>query len=175
MPDLYGVSPLRFLAALVPFGLAILGTAIANVPISFSGGLLPTPLFGLMALYFWGLMRPDLMPPWAALLVGLAEDLLSGGAPGIWATAFVLSYVFMDRQRESLAGLAGFGAIIGFAAALVVAMGTAFAIVAVYYWRLPPVAPVIATFAVNVVWYIPALWFMDKMQHHVVGPLRGEF
>ena len=71
--------------------------------------------------------------------------------------------------------LAGFGAIIGFAATLLVAMGTAFTIIALYYWRLPPVAPVIATFAVNVVWYIPAVWFMDKRQHHVVGPLRGEF
>jgi rod shape-determining protein MreD len=127
-----------------------------------------------MPVYFWGLMRPDLMPPWAALAVGLAEDLLSGGPPGIWATSFVISYVFMDRQRDSLAGLAGFGAIVGFAAALVVAMGTAFAIVAVYYWRLPPLAPFIGAFAVNVVWYIPAIWLMDKVQHHVVGALRGD-
>jgi rod shape-determining protein MreD len=175
MHELYGVSPLRFLAALVPFGLAILGTVIANIPISFTAGLLPAPLFGLMAVYFWGLMRPDLMPPWAVLVAGLAEDLLSGGAPGIWATSFVLSYVFMDRQRDSLAGLAGFGAIIGFAAALLVAMATAFVIVAVYYWRLPPATPAVAAFAVNVVWYIPAIWLMDKVQHHVVGPLRGDF
>lgn len=175
MHELYGISPLRFLAALVPFALALLGTVVANLPISFTGGLLPTPQFGLMAIYFWGLMRPDLMPPWAALFVGLAEDLLSGGAPGIWATAFVVSYVVMDRQRDSLAGLAGFGAIVGFAATLFVALGTAFAVVAVYYWRLPPAAPAIAAFAINVVWYIPAIWLMDRVQHRLVGPLRGDF
>lgn len=173
--ELYNLPGLRFLATLVPFGLAIIGTMIANFPISFTGGFLPAPLFGLMPVYFWGLMRPDLMPPWAALLAGLTEDLLSGGAPGIWALSFVTCYIFVDRQRDSLAGLASYGAILGFAAAMLVASGTAFTIVAVYYWRLPPIAPVVVATALNVLWYIPALWFMGKVQHHIVGPLRGDF
>src|ERR1700739_3543103 len=101
----------RFFAALVPFGLAILGSFIANFPISFTDGFLPAPLFGLMPVYFFGLMRPDLMPVGAALLAGAFEDLLWGGAPGVWAMAFVACYIFVDRQRESLAGLANFGAV----------------------------------------------------------------
>lgn len=173
--ELYGLTGLRFLAAFVPFCLAVFGVAIANFPVSFTGGFLPTPLFGLMPVYFWGLVRPDLMPPWAALLAGLSEDLVSGGAPGIWAASFVACYVFVDRQRDSLAGLASYGAILGFAAALLVATGTAFGLVAVYYWRLPPLAPVAGSLAVNVLWYIPALWFMNKVQHHLVGPLRSDF
>ena len=173
--ELYNLPGLRFLAALVPFGLAIVGTMVANFPISFTNGFLPVPLFGLMPVYFWGLLRPDLMPPWAALLAGLTEDLLSGGAPGIWALSFVTCYIFIDRQRESLAGLASYGAILGFAAAMLVAEGTAFVIIAAYYWRLPPVAPVVVALAANVLWYIPALWFMDKVQHHFVGPLRSDF
>jgi len=175
MQELYSFTVGRFLAALVPFGLALLGTLIANFPISFTGGLLPTPLFGLMPVYFWGLLRPDLMTPWAAFLVGISEDLLSGGPPGIWAASFVACYVFVDRQRDSIAGLASFGAILGFAAATMVAVGTAFALVSVYYWRLPPVAPVIAALAVNVLWYIPAVALMNKAQHHLVGPLRSDF
>jgi rod shape-determining protein MreD len=173
--ELYNMPGLRFLAALVPFGLAIIGTAIANFPVSFTNGFLPAPLFGLMPVYFWGLLRPDLMPAWAALLVGLTEDLLSGGAPGIWAASFVACYIFVDRQRDSLASLASYGAILGFAAALLVAAGAAFGLIAVYYWRLPPVTPVIIAVAINVLWYIPALWFMNKVQHHVVGPLRSDF
>jgi rod shape-determining protein MreD len=175
MQELYSLPGLRLFAAVVPFALAVLGSVIANVPISFTGGVLPTPLFGIMPVCFWGLMRPDLMPPWAALLAGFAEDLLSGGPPGIWAASFVAAYVFIDRQREALAGLAGLGAIIGFTAALLVAVTTEFGIIAVYYWRLPPTAPLIAAFATNVVWYIPALWLMNRVQHKLVGPLRSEF
>jgi rod shape-determining protein MreD len=175
MYDSYGGTFSRFFAAMVPFGLAMLGCLVANFPVSFTNGFLPAPLFGLMPVYFFGLMRPDLMPAGAALLAGAAEDLLSGGTPGIWAAAFVACYIFTDRQRDSLAGLASFGAILGFAAALMVAVATAFAAVALYHWRLPHVAPVAATLAANVLWYIPALWLMTSMQHHVVGPLRGDF
>lgn len=175
MQELYSLPGLRLFAAVMPFGLAVLGALIANFPLSFTGGALPAPLFGIMPVFFWGLMRPDLMPPWAALLAGLVEDLLSGSPPGIWAASFVAAYVFVDRQRDALAGFAGFGAVIGFAAALFVAITSAFAIVAVYYWRLPPVAPFVSTYAVNVVWYVPALWLMNRIQHNLVGPLRSEF
>jgi len=175
MYDSYGGSFARFFATLLPFGMAIIGSLLANFPISFTDGFLPAPLFGLMPVYYFGLMRPDLMPVWTALLAGAFEDLLSGGAPGVWAMAFVACYLFADRQRDTLAGLASFGAIAGFAAALMVAVTTAFALVAVYYWRLPHVAPVAATLAANVLWYIPALWLMNKTQRQLVGPLRGDF
>ena len=175
MYDVYGGSLTRFFAAMVPLGMAILGSIIANFPVSFTNGFLPAPLFGLMPVYFFGLMRPDLMPVGAALLVGVCEDLLSGGTPGIWAAGFVACYIFIDRQRDSLASLANFGAIIGFAAGLMVAVTTAFAIVAVYHWRLPHLAPVAATLVANVLWYVPALLLMTKTQHHVVGALRGDF
>src|SRR5438874_10311556 len=175
MYDSYGGTFSRFFAAMVPFGMAILGTLLANFPVSFTNGFLPAPLFGLMPVYFFGLMRPDLMPVGAAFVVGACEDLLSGGTPGIWAAAFVACYVFADRQRDSLAGLASFAAVLGFAASLMVAVTTAFVVVAVYYWRLPHIAPVAATLAANVLWYIPALWLMNKAQHRIVGPLRGDF
>jgi rod shape-determining protein MreD len=175
MQELFSLPGFRTLAGLLPFVFALLGTLIANFPISLTGGVLPAPLFGLMPVYFWGLVRPDLMPPWAALLVGLAEDLLSGGPPGVWATSFVACYIFVDLQRDSLAGLASYGAILGFAAAVLVATGAAFAIVAVYYWRLPPIAPVMGAIAVNIVWYIPVVWLMNKAQHQLVGPLRSDF
>jgi rod shape-determining protein MreD len=175
MYELYSSSPLRFVAALMPFVLGVFATAVANFPVSFTNGLFPTPLFGLMAVYFWGLMRPDLMPPLAAFLIGLCEDVLSGGPPGIWAAAFMVCYIFVERQRESLAGLASYGAILGFAAAMIVTAASAFVIVAVYYWRLPPVAPVVVAVAANVLWYIPALAIMSATQHRLIGPARGDF
>lgn len=173
MQERFSASIGRVFAAMVPFGFALLGAMIANFPVSFTGGFLPTPLFALMPVYFWGLLRPDLMPPWVAFAIGLTEDLLSGGPPGIWAASFVASYAFVDRQRDSLAGLAGLGAILGFAVALLVALGTAYAIVALYYLRIPPPAPFMADLAVNVIWYVPALMLMNFAQHHLIGAIRS--
>jgi rod shape-determining protein MreD len=170
----FGPSAIRLFAAFVPFGFGLIAAAIANFPVSLSGGILPTPMLAMMPVYFWCLVRPDLMPVWAAFLVGVAEDLLCGGPPGIWGAAFVACYAFVDRERDALAGLAGYGAILGFAAAMLVTGGTAYALVALYFVKLPPVAPLIAGFAVNIFWYIPALWLMNAVQRRVIGPLRSD-
>ena len=96
---------LRFLSALVPLLCGFSGVVLANIPISFVGGLVPPPLLGLIPVYFWCLVRPDLMTPAAALVVGIMEDVMSGAPPGTWTLAFVLSYAVVARQRDSFAGL----------------------------------------------------------------------
>ena len=73
-------SPLmasRIFASIVPVALALLGVMIANLPVSVFGGVAPAPLLGLMPIYFWGLVRPDLMPPFWAFAAGMLEDVLS--------------------------------------------------------------------------------------------------
>ena len=53
----------------------------------------------------------------------MLEDLFSGGPPGVWAASFVAAYALVDRQRDTFAGLSGIGAILGFAAAMLVGVG----------------------------------------------------
>jgi rod shape-determining protein MreD len=162
-------------AAVIPLACGIFGALIANMPISIFGGHLPPPLLALMPVYFWCLVRPDLMPPWVAFAIGILEDLLSGGPPGVWAAAFVASYALVDRQRESFAGLAGFGAIIGFAAAMFTACAVAFLIATFYYWRFPPISMLIVQFAVTILFYIPGAALLNLIHRRLVGPLRSEF
>src|SRR5215469_13581361 len=101
----------RFLANTLPVLLGILGAVVANLPVSFLGGQVPAPLLALMPVYLWCLVRPDLMSPAWAFLIGVLEDVLSGGPPGIWGASFVVAYAMIDRQRDVFAGLSGFRAI----------------------------------------------------------------
>src|SRR5258706_12787565 len=110
MLDHLFTHPLRFLSSALPVGLTLVLVMLANMPVSFTGGVLPAPALALAAVYFWVLVRPDLMPPFAVLLIGLLEDLLSGGPPGLWAAGFLAAYALTDRQRETFAGLAAAGA-----------------------------------------------------------------
>jgi rod shape-determining protein MreD len=172
MLELLLVDPARFFAQLLPVASAVLLAMIANLPISFSGGILPSPLLALAAVYYWSLVRPDLVPAPAVLAVGLFEDVFSGGAPGVWAAGFLAAYAFTDRQRETLGGLWGLGAIIGFAGAVSVAAATAFLVVALIYLRWPPLAPLLLAGAATAVYYpfvvIPLGWLARR----VVGPQR---
>lgn len=165
----------RILASLIPVSLAILGVLIANLPVSFLGGIVPPPLLGLMPLYFWCLVRPDLMPPFWAFAIGVLEDMLSGGPPGVWAVSFVVTYALIDRQRDAFAGLSGVAAILGFATAASVACATAYLVVAIYYWRVPPLAPVMGELAMSVFFYLPAVVLLGIVHRKLVGPLRSDF
>ena len=175
MHDRIGFSIGSVFAAVIPLACGIFGALIANMPISIFGGHLPPPLLALMPVYFWCLVRPDLMPPWVAFAIGILEDLLSGGPPGVWAAAFVASYALVDRQRESFAGLAGFGAIIGFAAAMFAASATAYVVNDFLYWRILPVSTLIEQFAITILFYIPGAALLNLIHRRLVGPLRSDF
>lgn len=165
----------RVLVALVPLACGLLGVIIANIPVSFVGGAVPAPLLALAPVYFWCLVRPDLMTPAAAFVIGMLEDVMSGAPPGVWTLSFVLAYALVGRQRESFAGLAGLGAVLGFAAAALATIAAAYVIVAIYYWQLPPLGPVVAQLAMTVAFYVPATILISAVHHRVVGPLRSDF
>jgi rod shape-determining protein MreD len=175
MQDRLGLTFQSVLGAMIPFFLAVLLAILANVPVSVSGGIVPPPVLALMPIYYWCLVRPDLMPPFAVLIIGILQDMLSGSPPGVWTVSFVAAYALVDRERESFAGLSGVGAILGFAAAMLAAGATAYAVVAFYYWHLPSAGPILLEIAVSVVFYIPIAFLMGLIHRRLVGPLRSEF
>jgi rod shape-determining protein MreD len=169
----------RFLVALIPLACSLLGVLIANIPISLLGGLVPPPLLALVPVYFWCLVRPDLMTPAVALFVGIAEDVLSGGPPGVWTLAFVLTYALVARQRDSFAGLSGLAAVLGFAAATAFACAIAWFTVAGLALltpnaHLPPLAPIIGELAMTVLFYAPTALVVGWLHHRLVGASRGD-
>src|ERR1700742_1641824 len=116
----------RLAAALVPMLCALVGVIMSNLPITLFGGLVPAPLLGFIPIYFWCLVRPDLKTPAATFAVGLLQDVMSGGPPGIWTLAFVVSYAVIQRQRDAFAGLAGLAAVLGFATATLITCAVAY-------------------------------------------------
>jgi rod shape-determining protein MreD len=169
----------RFLVALVPLACGLFCVFVANIPVSILGGLVPPPLLALVPVYFWCLVRPDLMTPAAALTIGFAEDVLSGGPPGVWTLAFVLTYALVARQRDSFAGLSGLVAVVGFAAATAFACAVAWLTVAGLAFitagaHTPPLAPIIGELAMTVLFYAPTALVVGWLHHRVVGASRGD-
>ncbi len=119
----------------------------------------------LAAICYWALARPSLMPPYAVLLIGLVEDLLSGGPPGLWATGFLAGYVLIDRQRKTLLEVNGAGNVVAFTGVMVVAAAGAYAVASAIYLRLLPIAPLLLESIITVILYPllqPVLHFADR-------------
>ena len=164
----------RFLAALTPGLLPFLAVLLVNLPVTFTGGLLPAPLLALVPIYYWVTLRPDLMPPIAVLIVGVTEDLVSGGPPGIWAVGFLAAYAIAERQREFFASLSGPATIIGFATAVFTASAAAYLLASILFWRLVPVAPLLLQAVITTMFYPIAAPIVDWVHRRLIGPLRGD-
>jgi rod shape-determining protein MreD len=163
----------RIFSALVPFLCGVLGVIVTNMPLSLGGGLVPAPLLGLIPIYFWCLVRPDLMTPAVTFAIGILQDILGGGPPGIWTLGFVLAYAVVSRQRDVFAGLSGPGAVLGFATAALITCATAFIVMALLY-HMPPLGPLVGELAMTALFYIPGAYVLGAIHRHLVGPLRSE-
>lgn len=79
-------------ATMVPILSTLAGSAMALLPVIATEPIIPP--FGLMFLLAWRLLRPEMWPAWAALPLGLADDLLSGNylgtAMALWTAAFLV-------------------------------------------------------------------------------------
>ena len=61
-----------------------------------------TPAFSLMAIYYWTLHRPDLLPFAGVFAIGLLADLLEGAPLGVSPLILLLAYALVLSQREHL-------------------------------------------------------------------------
>lgn len=164
----------KFLSSAIPVSFGFLVAIMANIPIPLLGDWMSPPLLVLMPIYFWCLVRPDLMSPAWAFVLGVVQDLMSGGY-GIWTVSIVAMYILIDRQRDTFAGLSGWGAILGFATAALAVCFSAYTILAVYDWTLRPLAPLAIQFALTVLFYVPGVFLLGLVHRRFVGPLRSDF
>jgi len=160
------------IAASIPFFCGIAAAVIANLPVSFTLGFLPPQLLALMPLYFWCLVRPDLMPPGAAFTIGLVQDFLSGAPIGVWTGAFIAAYALLDRRRDAFAGLSGPAAVLGFGLAALVVSVAAYFLGAIYFWHLPAAEPILLSLVLSILLYVPAAMVLGAVHRRFVGPLR---
>jgi rod shape-determining protein MreD len=62
------------------------------------------PFFLLMAIYYWAIYRPTLLPPIAAFALGLGLDILSGFPVGLNALLLLAVQMIVRRNRLFLMG-----------------------------------------------------------------------
>jgi rod shape-determining protein MreD len=77
---------------------------LGQLPFSLPGDSAVTPYFVLMAVFYWGLHRPDLLPAVVVFLVGLLQDALEGEPFGVNAFVLIAVYWFVASQQRHITG-----------------------------------------------------------------------
>ena len=85
-----------FTPSLIAVALVIVSVLPLHIP-SYSPVI---PSLALMAVYYWVLHRPDLLPAIAVFLVGILHDILTGGPLGVQALILLVAYWVTGSQRR---------------------------------------------------------------------------
>lgn len=129
------------------------------------------PFFVLMAVYYWSVCRPTLLPPAAVFAVGLALDALSGLPVGLSAAILVAAQGIVRGQRRYLMGQSYVVLWTGFA---IVCMASALA-----QWGLfgltrmawPSPVPVAVSCGISILLFAPVSYGLHLI--HRLFPLEG--
>lgn len=94
------------LRLLVPFCLLafLFLLSVTRIPVPHLSQI--KPAFVLMAVYYWSVYRPTLMPPWVCFCLGLLLDFVMATPLGVNAIIFTLVQWSVRDQRRFLMGQA---------------------------------------------------------------------
>ncbi|MBT3931054.1 MAG: rod shape-determining protein MreD [Rhodospirillaceae bacterium] len=82
----------------------VLFVVLSCLPIPLPGVGLIAPAIALMAVYYWSIQRPELLPPVAVFIIGFVQDALSGGVLGLSPFVFLLVHALVVSQRRFFLG-----------------------------------------------------------------------
>ncbi|MDA0368258.1 MAG: rod shape-determining protein MreD [Proteobacteria bacterium] len=149
--------------------LALLFVLLTLAPYNFPGSAQLMPPLALMAVFHWGVYRPDLLPAPLAFVLGLLQDILSGGPLGMWAAMFFLVLVVMTYQRRFFLGKKFVVEWLGFALVTPVVFFAIWLIGSFYVGAFVDPGALVVQAVVTAAFYPVMSWLMSAVRRLVGG------
>jgi len=112
-------------------------TVLFSIPLRLWGLQLPEPVFPMAAVFAWGVIRPSVLAPLAAVIMGLFLDIFWGGATGLWALILLVAYGLVLGARSMTAGQSRGALWVWYGVVTALSMGVGFLIVALRDKAMP--------------------------------------
>jgi rod shape-determining protein MreD len=138
-----------------------------HLPLPFYADI--SPALPLMAVYYWVVFRPDLMPRILVFAIGLFQDALIGAPFGLSAMIYLLTHAFVLSQRQFLVGKPFWIFWSGFAIVAPVAGALTWIIASVIRGAFLPSDIVLASIGLTVVVFPIVAWCLLYSQRWLVG------
>lgn len=154
----------------VLFGLLVLN--LIGFAIPYTGEI--RPMFVLMAVYYWAIYRPTLVPPFVVFALGIVMDIISDYPLGM--NAFVLLAVqwSVRRQRVFLMGQSYGMVWIGWAAVCALAACLHWLLFSLFSWQVISPQPAISSVILSIGLY-PLVTLILIGVHRILPVASGPF
>lgn len=94
----------RWASHLVPLATSFVVALVAVLPIPIPYYSVAAPSLTLVAVYYWMVFRPDLMPALGLFALGIVVDALAGAPLGVSSLVYLVVQVAILNQRRFLIG-----------------------------------------------------------------------
>lgn len=154
--------------ALVPPFVTLVIVLLSQLP--YGAPYLPevTPALSLIAVYYWSIYRPELLPAYAVFLIGLVQDILSGTPLGITALVLLVVHAIVSAQRRVFLGKTFLVEWWGFLLVAGGALAATWLIASLFFVALLPPGPVVVQLLLTVALYPPFMWVLSRIQRVLV-------
>lgn len=139
------------------------------VPLHVSAFAIVSTSFSLIAVFYWSLYRPDLMPAVAAFGIGLFQDVLMALPLGVSALVLVAVHAVVVTQRRFFLGKPFAVVWLGFAMIAFAAIGLTWLVVSAYYGTLIAWPRIALQMSMAIGWFPVLVWLLTRCQ---IGLLR---
>ncbi len=153
---------------LTPFILTLILAMLTVVPLRIPDFAPVTPMLTVIAVYYWSIYRPDLLPMAAVFAVGLFQDALAGMPLGLTALVLILVQYVVIAQRRFFHGKTFLVEWWGF---MLVAPGAAFVgwlFASLYFATLVAPRPLGFQLLLSITLYPCLAWLFSRAQHYLL-------
>ena len=153
---------------LTPFIITLSLAMLTVVPLRIPDFAPVTPALTLIAVFYWSIYRPDLLPMAAVFGIGLFQDALAGTPLGLTALVLITVQYVLISQRRFFHGKTFLVEWWGF---MLVAPGAAFAgwlLASLYFGVLVAPRPLGFQLLLSVALYPCLAWLFARAQHYLL-------
>jgi rod shape-determining protein MreD len=139
------------------------------LPFSISQEAVIFPSLTIIAIFYWAIYRPDLVPPIFIFLIGLLKDIGTGTPIGLMASVFLIIYGVSFSQRRFFIGKTFYFTWLGFAVISAASFFIIWTMSALFLGRAGVLMPPLMQYVLTVVIFPVVIWFFVRLQRHLVG------
>lgn len=122
------------------------------------------PSFGLAAVFYWSIYRPDLFRPMTVFALGLINDIVHFLPLGLSAFVFLSVHQLSYSNRRFFVGQVFYMLWTGFIVAALFSMLITWVVMSFYNGKLVPILPVIMQSLLTVALFPIPAWVLIKLQ-----------
>jgi len=161
----------RGIRGLTPFVTTLALVLLGTLPLPLPGFTTVMPWLTLMAVYYWSIYRPDLLPLVATFLLGLVQDSLSGTPLGLNVSVLLVVQGVVVSQRRFFHGKSFMVVWSGFAVLASGAVALNWVLAMAFYAALASPTPALFQLVLTVALFPCLTWFFRLVRRDLLRPI----